>query len=62
MPVGEAFAEQSEEEVPPEPPNFEVFAMEAWLLAEHLRDSDIPQVKLDDEVISKNDFLADFPD
>jgi hypothetical protein len=56
---GEALAEQFEEEVPPKPPNLEVFAMEAWLLAEHLRDSDIPLVKLDDEVISKDDFLAD---
>ena len=57
---GEAPTEQSAKEDPPEPPALEVFAMETWLLAEHLRDSAITQVKLDDEIISADDFLADF--
>jgi hypothetical protein len=53
----EASTEQSTEQ---EPIDLEVFAMEAWLLAEHLRGSDISHVKLDDEVISADDFLTDF--
>jgi hypothetical protein len=64
FPFGEVeeSAEQSTREEPSESPNFELFAMEAWLLAEHLRSSDISRVKLDDEVLSVEDFLTDFFD
>jgi hypothetical protein len=43
-------------------PNLEVSAMEAWLLAAHRRGSEIPHVRLDDEVISAADLLAGFLD
>ncbi len=46
--------------MPHEPPDFEVFAMEARLLAKHLRDSDIPQVKPAEGGASADDFLVDF--
>jgi hypothetical protein len=55
----EAYTEPSAED---ESPNLEVFAMKAWLLAAHPRGSGISHVKLDDEVISADDFLAGFLD